>query len=209
MLGSARSVLDRLIEKAPFLSRYCLVGGSALSLYLCHRQSEDLDFFTYDDSFDRTEILDTLSAFDRHEVLNDNRDQLDLLLDGVKVTFFNAKWGFLRPEIPERLNIASISAIAAMKINVIFMRARYRDYYDLYFISKQCMSLEEIFTSARPVVRGLTYKLFCIALTYIDDIADDDIDHLSPVEIISKKKIRDHFENLIRGQVITFNQTDP
>lgn len=205
LLDSARSVLDHLVENAGFLSNYCLVGGSALSLYLCHRKSEDLDFFTYADTFDRTEILSTMRSFAKYEVLNDNSDQLDLLLNGVKVTFFNAKWAFLCPEAPARLNIATLSAIAAMKTNVLFMRAKYRDYYDLYFMAKKCMPLNDIFASAQPVISGLTYKLFCVALLYIDDIEDDSIDHLSPVEIITKRQIRDFFESLIRGQVFTIN----
>ena len=31
----------------------------------------------------------------------------------------------------EAFNLASLEAIAAMKINVLFLRAKYRDYYDL------------------------------------------------------------------------------
>ncbi len=41
-------------------------------------------------------------------------------------------------------------------------------------------------------------KLFCIALTYIDDIADDSIDHLDPVIQLSKEEIRTYFEEQIR-----------
>ena len=91
-------------------------------------------------------------------------------------------------------NIASVESIAAMKINVLFLRAKYRDYYDLYFIAKEKMSLYEIFEHSKKIRDGLTYKLFCIALTYIDDIEDDSITHLEPMELISKKEIRAFFE---------------
>lgn len=198
---NTRQVLNELIDTAPFLLRYCLVGGSALSLYLCHRKSEDLDFFTYGDTFDRQEILNYMLRFEHHEVLNDNNDQLDLLLDGVKVTFFNAKWDFLQPEKPSRLNITSLESIAAMKTNILFIRAKYRDYYDLYFLAKKVMSLKDIFRCAQPVVSGLTYKLFSIALLYIDDIEDDSIAHLDPIENLSKKDIRQFFEKQIRADV--------
>ncbi len=201
LLDSTRQVLNELIDTAPFLSNYCLVGGSALSLYLCHRKSEDLDFFTYGDTFDRQEIINYMRRFEHHEVLNDNNDQLDLLLDGVKVTFFNAKWVFLQPEKPSRLNITSLESIAAVKTNILFIRAKYRDYYDLYFIAKKVMSLKDIFHCAQPVVSGLTYKLFSIALLYIDDIKDDSIAHLDPLENLSKKDIRRFFEKQIRTDV--------
>lgn len=201
LLDNTRCVLDELTETAPFLSQYCLVGGSALSLYLCHRKSEDLDFFTYGDTFNRREILEYLPRFQHSEILNDNSDQLDLLLNGVKVTFFNAKWGFLKPDKICQFNIASLESIVAMKTNVLFLRAKYRDYYDLYFLTKEVMGLKEIFTCAQPVISGLTFKLFSIALLYIDDIEDDNIAHLDPKEMVSKKDIRCYFEKQLQSVV--------
>lgn len=194
LLDKTRSVLYELTETCRFISKYCLVGGSALSLYLCHRKSEDLDFFTYGDTYDRLEILEYIQKFDHFEILNDNFDQLDILLNGVKVTFFNAKWDFLQPVQPTQLNIASLESLATMKTNVLFMRAKYRDYYDLYFIVKEVMDVKSVFTCAQPIVSGLTFKLFSIALLYIDDIEDDNIDHLEPKESLSKIDIRTFFE---------------
>jgi predicted nucleotidyltransferase component of viral defense system len=194
-----KEVLSTLVKTAPFLSNYSLVGGSALALYLCHRKSEDLDFFTYSDSFKRQDIVEYLKRFDRKEILTDSDDQLDVLIEGVKVTFFNAKWGFLKPVDSQALNIASLESIAAMKTNVLFLRAKYRDYYDLYFLARKVMSLQQIFECARPLVAGLNFKLFCIALTYIDDVEDDNIAHLEPQEILSKQAIRSYFEKEIRA----------
>ena len=202
LLDKTKSVLDELVKTSSFLSHYSLVGGSALSLYLCHRKSEVLDFFTYGDTFDQRMILEYIQRFNNSEVLNDNNDQLDLLLDGVKVTFFNAKWGFLKPDRICQLNVASLESIAAMKTNVLFLRAKYRDYYDLYFLTKEVMGLKKIFSYAQPVVSGLTFKLFCIALLYIDDIEDDNIAHLDPKENLSKKDIRYFFEKQLRSLII-------
>ncbi len=198
LLDKTNKVLDELVESATFLSDYSLVGGSALSLYLCHRKSEDLVFFTYADNFDRLEILQYISRFNQYEVLNDNRDQLDLLLDGVKVTFFNAKWTFLKPEQVAPLNIATLKSIVAMKTNVLFLRAKYRDYYDLYFLTKKVMGLKDIFDCSQPIVTGLTFKLFSIALLYIDDIEDDNIAHFEPKESLSKIDIRNFFEKQLQ-----------
>jgi len=195
LLPETARVLNIFIKNAPFLSDYVLVGGSALAMHLCHRKSEDLDFFTFSDSYNKHEILDFLGSFKNSEIINETKDQIDILCDSVKVTFFNAKWNFLKPDRLEKFNIASIESIAAMKINVIFLRAKYRDYYDIYFITKEKMSLDEIFKQAKNVVAGITEKLFYIALTYIDDIEDDIILHLDPIEIISKEEIRAFFEN--------------
>ena len=193
-----RNLLCELTESAPFLDCYSLVGGSALALYLCHRKSEDLDFFTFADSFDKRQILDFCKRFKALEILNESDVQLDLLVNGVMVTFFNAQWAFLKPRKLQPLNVASLNAIAAMKINVLFLRAKYRDYYDLFFMADRVMGLQELFECAKEVVPGLTYKLFCIALTYIDDIEDDNIDHLNPVRSLGKEEIRAFFEEKIR-----------
>jgi len=194
LLASTKKVLFELADTAPFLRDYVLVGGSALALHLCHRQSEDLDFFTYEDCFDKQEILRYLKRFQQMEVLNDNADQLDLLLDGVKVTFFNANWKFLRPTNIHPFNLASLPAIAAMKTNTLFLRAKYRDYYDLYYLINHQMSIQDVFAAAQSVVTGITFKLFSIALVYIDDIEDDNIAHLAPKESVSKQQIRAFFE---------------
>jgi predicted nucleotidyltransferase component of viral defense system len=194
VLAPTKSVLLELIDTAPFLHKYVFVGGSALTLYLCHRQSEDIDFFTYADTFNRREILDYITRFECIEIINDNGNQLDFLLCGVKVTFFNANWAFLKPHVPEKFNIATLEAIATVKANVLFLRAKYRDYYDLYFLVKEAISVKEIFNCSKQVIPGITYKLFCIALLYIDDIEDDNIAHLQPKTLISKAEIRDFFQ---------------
>lgn len=177
--------------------KYVLVGGSALTLHLCHRKSEDLDFFSYGDDFDLTEILAYIDGFQQKEIINQSEEQLDLLINGVKVTFFNESWSFLQPETVERFNLATMEQIAAMKVNTLFLRAKFRDYYDLYMMVKNAMSLERVFDVSRNIVAGVTFKLFAVALVYIDDIEDDDISILEPVETISKQEIRDFFERLL------------
>lgn len=201
LLPETANVLQAIIEQAPFLYKYVLVGGSALALHFCHRKSEDLDFFTYSDSYNKKEILDLLKIFEKSTIINETADQIDIICDGVKITFFNAKWKFLTPVGKETFNIASVESIAAMKMNVLFLRAKYRDYYDLYFIAKERMSLYEIFEHSKKIIDGLTYKLFCIALTYVDDIEDDSITHLEPMDVINKKEIRAFFESrLLEGE---------
>ena len=201
LLANTRVLLLDLIETAPFLKYFVLVGGSALALHLCHRKSEDLDFFTYQDGFDKAGILDYMRRFDRMEVINQSSDQLDLLINGVKVTFFNARWSFLRPDHVRPFNLASLESIAAMKVNTLFLRAKFRDYYDLYCLAKDVFSLRQIFEVSQVVVNGVNFKLFSVALVYIDDIDDDHILHLEPVYPVSKQEIGRFFEKQL-GQLL-------
>jgi len=196
LLPKTQKVVNTLISECPFLKKYVLVGGSALALHVKHRKSEDLDFFTYEDSFDKKEILASVRSFDTVEIINQTNEQMDVLLDGVKVTFFNAKWAFLTPSTIQTLNLATLEAIAAMKVNVLFLRAKYRDYYDMYFLEK-ALGLRKIFHHAQNVVEGVSMKLFIVSLLYIDDIEDDAIEYLEPEEIISKEEIRDYFQKQI------------
>ena len=196
LLPDAQRVLKELI-KYDFLTKYVLVGGSALSLHLCHRKSEDLDFFTYENSFDVNEILRLLKHFKNSKVLNRTDKLIDVLLDGVKVTFFNAKWDFLKPVKISNLNVATLEQIAIMKTNVLFLRAKYRDYYDLYFLIKR-FGLRKVYEMSKGVVEGINFKLFATALLFIDDIEDENIDYLEPEQKLSLHKIRDFFEKELR-----------
>lgn len=169
-----------------------------MALYLGHRKSEDLDFFTYEDSFHKQEIFQYLDRFDNARILNQSDEQIDVLINGVKVTFFNAKWSFLKPEQIGRFNLATIESIAAMKVNVLFLRAKYRDYYDLYFLTRRCLNLKEVYNCGLRVMPAITFKLFSTALIYVDDIEEDNMDFLEPAENISKEAIRDFFQKELK-----------
>ncbi len=195
MLPNTQKVFDKLVSSAqPLLQDFVLVGGSALAMHLSHRQSEDLDFFTCKDAFNRKQVFAVMQFFDKKEILHESDEQIDLLLDGVKVTFFNSNWSFLMPTtsmLP--VYVASVEQIAAMKINVLFMRARFRDYYDLYTISKERLTLKEIYENSRHIMKEINFKLFSIALIYTEDIEDDNIEHLSPKFKITKEAISEYF----------------
>ncbi len=197
LLPDTEALLLKMIDGCDFLDKYVLVGGSALSMHLCHRKSEDLDFFTYDDSFDKQKIFAYIQTFKNKEIINQTDEQVDALLDGVKVTFFNAQWGFLKPIKIKKFNLSSLESIATMKINVLFLRAKYRDYYDIYFLVKRGMSLRKIFACSLDVLESINFKLFSVALLYTDDIEDDNIEYLEPKEVVSKEKIRVFFEEKI------------
>ena len=197
LLPDTRKLLLDFVEKSDFLHKYVLVGGSALALHLQHRKSEDLNFFTYEDSFNKNEIFEYIKQFEFKEIINESNEQIDILINGVKITFFNAKWDFLKPLGIEKFNLSSIDALTAMKVNTLFLRAKFRDYYDLYFLVKEKMGIKKVFECSKNIIQGINFKLFCIALVYIDDIEDDNILHLDPKINISKEEIREFFEKKI------------
>ncbi len=199
LLPKTKELLLDLINNSDFLYKYTFVGGSALSLYLLHRKSEDLDFFTYSEkNFFKDEILLFFSKYSDFKILTDSNKQIDILIEHCKITFFDAKWNFLTPMKVSNFNLAPIESLIAMKVNTLFLRAKFRDYYDLYVLSKK-YDLDDIFCIAKSVIPGLTFKLFSSALLYVDDILDDNIDHLEPSERISKLDIRNFFEHKLKN----------
>jgi hypothetical protein len=50
-----------------------------------------------------------------------------------------------------------------------------------------------MYENARMFLEGLNYKLFSMALIYVNDIADEDISHLMPAYHISRQQISEHF----------------
>ncbi|WP_084675084.1 nucleotidyl transferase AbiEii/AbiGii toxin family protein [Hippea jasoniae] len=196
---NTENVLKKLINY-DYMSNFVLVGGSALTLRLCHRISEDLDFFTFHkENFNINKLREILTPFSEKEIVNISDEQIDIFLDGVKVTFFNAGWNFLKPKEISNFNVASLKDIAVMKINTLFLRAKYRDYYDLYFLS-QYFTLNELYEFSRNILQGINKKLFIAALLFIDDIDDEDIEYLKPAKKVSLKDIRKHFETKIKKE---------
>jgi len=193
LLPNTQKVLKDLI-KENYLSNFVLVGGSALALHIKHRKSEDLDFFTYKkDIFEDKKIKHIIKKC-KGKIVNISDEQIDALVDGVKVTFFDAKWDFLKPKNLRNFNLATLEELAIMKTNVLFLRAKYRDYYDLYFLVKK-LGVKKIFEISKNIIDGINFKLFAAALIYIDDIEDENINYLEPIEKISLKEISKFFEN--------------
>ena len=85
-----------------------------------------------------------------------------------------------------------------LEVNTLFLRAKYRDYYDLYCIVNQKYTIYDLFTISSSLLPGLSRRLFQVALTYTDDIIDDNIKHLSPAHSVSKKEIESYFLKKIK-----------
>jgi predicted nucleotidyltransferase component of viral defense system len=196
LLPKTREVLIKLIEYE-YMSNFVLVGGSALALYMKHRKSEDLDFFTYEkDTFEAKKIKQIIKKF-KGKIVNISNEQIDVLINGVKVTFFDAKWSFLKPKKIQKFNLATLEQLAIMKTNVLFLRAKYRDYYDLYFLVQK-FGIKKVFEMSKNVLDGINFKLFAAALLYIDDIEDENIDYLEPEQKLSLIEIQKFFEEELK-----------
>lgn len=187
------------LSEYKILSEFTFVGGSAIAFYLQHRLSEDLDFFTWQKHLpeDISLFLNNISKTHKVEIVNSTNENIDVFIDGIKVTFFANDWDVLKENrkfFKENIYAADLKLLCAMKVNTLALRAKFRDYYDLYVISKEIFSLKDIYNHASFYLPGMTKKVFGMQLTYIDDIEDENIAHLSPKYKVSIKEIQKHFE---------------
>jgi len=185
------------ISEAELLKDFSFVGGSALSIRLQHRLSEDIDLFTWNKNIDKKEILSTLRKLGiPFVILSASDTQINVVADDVNLTFFAQGEDFLkdREQIIGNLYAVSLGTLAGMKVNTLFLRAKFRDYYDLFVLNKEVFSIEELFEAGKKIMPELTMKLFQTSLVYTKDIAEDNIHHLSPKYKISIAEIAKRFQ---------------
>jgi len=136
ILDNKRQELLKQLPNITDMKQFYMAGGTALSLQLKLRDSEDFDFFTKD-SFEPSLILDDISK-SGHEctVLQIARGTLNILVDGIKLQFLQYPYNVIKlieTEIKD-IRLASIDDISAMKLSAIGSRGSKKDFFDLYCI---------------------------------------------------------------------------
>ena len=134
----ARSTFELLkrLQAEPLLSSTRLVGGTALSLQIGHRESEDLDLFTTEPI--NGDSVQTLLIKDYDFIPSTiTTDALIGFIQGVKVDIIYHPYPWLDEAITEDgVRLASILDIAAMKMHAIINSGtRPKDFVDIAFLS--------------------------------------------------------------------------
>jgi len=173
------------IELLPYIlgfqRSFYMVGGTAIALHLGHRRSIDFDLFTIS-QLNKTRIKSKLSKIPFSQVpIFEDFDQLHLLINNVKITFFNYPWSVLhRVKVDSFITIPSLLSLAAMKAFALGRRAKWKDYIDLYFILRDHYSIDEIGLEAEKIFNHqFSSKLFRQQLAF-----HKDIDYSEPVEYL-------------------------
>jgi hypothetical protein len=173
------------VELLPYLKAFhrsfYLVGGTAVALHIGHRRSIDFDLFTHA-QLNKSRIKAKLMhiPFSQIPVFEDF-DQLHLLINNVKLTFFSYPYSVLHPiTVGSIITIPSLLSLAAMKAFALGRRAKWKDYVDLYFILNDYYTIQEICREAEKIFnRQFSEKLFRQQLAF-----HRDIDYTEPVEYI-------------------------
>ena len=128
--------LLKALQAEPVFASARLVGGTALSLQIGHRESDDLDLFSVE-PMDMMAVQSLL--INKYEFVPSVIEENTLIgfLNGVKIDVVYHPFQWLEEAIVEDgMRLASIADIAAMKMHAIINSGkRPKDYVDIAFLS--------------------------------------------------------------------------
>jgi predicted nucleotidyltransferase component of viral defense system len=211
------------ISEMEAIKPYYLVGGTALSMQLHHRLSEDLDFMRWQKSKNEKMFIDVKDIVaeltEKKHVINSTdflaKNHVEFYIDnGVKLSFYAPE---KREPIIEaisylnNLKLANESTIAALKMETLMRRSNFRDYYDLYFILKEKSAIEIISiidNALKYSSHSLKSKnLLGILVNHEQFTPDAGFKNLDPISEISPKEIADFMNKTVKTAYQSRNNT--
>lgn len=136
--------LLKALQAEPLLASARLVGGTALSLQIGHRESDDLDLFSVEPL--NMMMLQAL-LIDKYQFVPSIIEENTLIgfVDGVKIDVIYHPFPWIESPVEEEgVRLASLADIAAMKMHAIINSGkRPKDFVDIAFLS-MCYSYNKI-----------------------------------------------------------------
>ncbi len=199
----------RILRKVDFLKKdgFHLAGGTALALYLGHRTSKDLDFYT-EKQFNALKIIQNFKKILGKKVKKPKRAEDTLWLDikNTNLSFFKYPYKLIKPLTTySAVKIASLEDIAAMKIEAIISRGTKRDFIDIYYLMKK-FGLKKLLKFTQEKYREAFNEMNCLhALLYFKDaeVPQKDRKKMYLYENIDWKEIKEYIENEVKKYQIS------
>jgi len=156
------------------LRSYFLVGGTALSLQLGHRVSQDIDLFTRGD-INKDEILSLLNSDynGKYQIQNIQKMILQISINDIKIDFAKYDYNLIEDiKLEEGIRYLGIKDISAMKLMAIANRGdQAKDYIDIYFLLK-VMELKDMFEYYKQKFNQSDINPIKRSLIYFDDVTE-------------------------------------
>jgi hypothetical protein len=166
-----------------FKREYYLVGGTAIALYIGHRRSIDFDMFKFLAISHKKNLDRIVNSGYEHSVTRRVTEQMNLIVNGVKVTFFQYPFP-VKPSttFEDYFRLPSLLDLAAMKAYALGRRSKWKDYVDLYFLLTGHFTIAEISNRAEELFGELySEKLFRSQLCYFEDVDySEEVEYIIP-----------------------------
>lgn len=193
----------KAFELFPLLAKFknfYLVGGTALALHIGHRLSVDFDLFSslplHPQLFRQ---IKKIFAKSKIQVTYRTPEQLNLIIDGIKYTFFFFEYPVIRPFVVyKNVPILKVQELASMKAFSIGKRLSYKDYVDWYFLLKEeRVDLPDVMSLARKKFgHDFNDRLFLGQLVSLEDVPTQKMDFLRGE--IDRKTMQKFLEQVVR-----------
>lgn len=173
-----------------------LAGGTACALWLGHRQSQDLDFFSPLE-FNVNQWKQKLEKSFDFKLYNQDWQTLEGIAQGVKMAIYYYKYPMIEtPENYQALKIARLEDIVAMKMEAIVNRGTKRDFIDLYFLLNK-FGLKEIFSYYDRKFGNLEERELLLrkSLVYFADAETDEMPNM--LESVSWEQVKKYLEKVV------------
>lgn len=207
-LSDESSKVFEAVSNLTCIKEYILIGGTALALQTGHRLSEDLDFCKWPlpdkSDVDWPQIHEELACIFKKvvpDILGFN--QVNFYADNLKISFYSNQ--LYRSPVDKaivflnNIKIPNIEILGVMKLEVMLRRSSFRDYYDLYSILREGISLKSMINKA-TVYSNHILKTKDI-LNFISDGGnfkrDKQFDLLLPQYPVSEREIEDFIKEII------------
>lgn len=136
-LPSSTKELLLKISNLNLLSDFYLSGGTALTMYLNHRQSEDLDFFNQK-KVNLQLLLPTLKSIGQPTKLQLDQGTINCFINQVQLQLLYYPYKLLKkPTKWKQISISSKLDIACTKLITVSSRGSKKDFIDLYFLLQE------------------------------------------------------------------------
>ena len=200
--ADAAALLGRSID----LTQFRLAGGTALAWHLGHRVSVDLDFFSFTpgtlDPAPAAELADVLQGIDPAGGPFDLGERtIHGRIGACHVSFFQVEGEWFDPpvRVAERIDLATVPELAAMKLVAVMTRCAKKDFYDLVAIAESGLTLSDMLAGARRMYAGFDQALPHLrrSVVYFDE-AEVDPDPFSMTGI-TWPDVKRRMEALARG----------
>lgn len=197
------------VSKLDCIKPYLLVGGTALSLQIENRQSEDLDFMKWRTSkVEKMEVawyqiekeLATIGIIQHKDILD--IDHVEYLVSGVKFSFYACpKYSPVSEPVDylNNLKLADVKSIGAMKMEVMLRRSNFRDYYDIYSILKQGVPVDDLISLALSYSghKLKSKNLLAILTNGSRFTRDAHFEQLEPIYVVTAQEIEEYIKSCL------------
>ena len=199
LLALLRKLLGDLVFKD-----YFLVGGTALTLLIGHRKSDDIDLFTQKE-LNKQEIEKYLvqQHNGKYQILNNQNMIYQVIINGIKVDFVYHPFMLVEPVFfDSKISFLGKKDISAMKLHAIETSGnRAKDFIDIFFLLQEIPLLKMFEYYQKKYSTDNTFNAKR-SLTFFEDVPEES---WKEVRMINKNITSDFVKKAIIDAIGEFN----